>query len=393
MSTETIAPAVAGKGLEHLRREVPAHLISKLPRITCRDCSRKSCNNKQHAPRRCEECKGWLSPVHVHLDYVGHAETTDALLEADPGWFWEPMAFDSDGLPKFAADGGLWIRLTLCGVTRIGYGSADNGGFKSKGDVVKEIIGDALRNAAMRFGWALNLWAKTDLNERQSDSDDSSGLPDQAPTVAAIQRKAQRSRSAPQHDEFAVHPAAGPAPEDEGLPSGEVERQRQHDAQQREPWETDRPDRPSPTAGRGAPATDPQIRKLQAMMSGWSRDEKHGVLAVILGRPVASQKELTLQDATVAIDALNKRRDELIARIRGQAPVDAEPAPVQGEQLLADLTAAIETAPDRAALSGLWSQANSARGAGMLDEQQFAVLDQLGQARAEELAQPVGSAA
>jgi hypothetical protein len=46
-------------------------------------------------------------------------------------------------------------------VTRLGYGNAEG---KSGGDAVKEIIGDALRNAAMRFGAALDLWHKGDLH-------------------------------------------------------------------------------------------------------------------------------------------------------------------------------------------------------------------------------------
>ena len=32
------------------------------------------------------------------------------------------------------------------------------------GDAIKEVIGDALRNAAMRFGAALDLWHKGDLH-------------------------------------------------------------------------------------------------------------------------------------------------------------------------------------------------------------------------------------
>jgi hypothetical protein len=64
-----------------------------------------------------------------------------------------------EGLP--AINGGLWIKLTVCGVSRFGYGAADG---KTGGDAVKEMIGDALRNAAMRFGAALDLWHKGDLH-------------------------------------------------------------------------------------------------------------------------------------------------------------------------------------------------------------------------------------
>lgn len=61
------------------------------------------------------------------------------------------------------ANGGLWIKLTVCGVTRLGYGDAQG---KSGGDAMKECIGDALRNAAMRFGAALDLWHKGDLHAK-----------------------------------------------------------------------------------------------------------------------------------------------------------------------------------------------------------------------------------
>lgn len=108
-------------------------------------------------------CGGWHARS-VHLDYVGHAALTARLLAADPLWDWQPAATDDDGLPKFDSDGGLWIRLTVGGVTRLGYGSADG---KKGGNATKEIIGDALRNAAMRFGAALDLWRKTDKQDAE----------------------------------------------------------------------------------------------------------------------------------------------------------------------------------------------------------------------------------
>jgi hypothetical protein len=41
----------------------------------------------------------------------------------------------------------------------------------SGGDAMKERIGDALRNAAMRFGAALDLWHKGDLHVDESEGD------------------------------------------------------------------------------------------------------------------------------------------------------------------------------------------------------------------------------
>jgi len=97
----------------------------------------------------------------IHLPFVGHAALTDRLLDVDPCWTWEPLAMSPEGLPVMDNLGGMWIKLTVCGVTRLGYGHA---GDKEGGDAIKEIIGDALRNAAMRFGAALELWHKGELH-------------------------------------------------------------------------------------------------------------------------------------------------------------------------------------------------------------------------------------
>lgn len=94
----------------------------------------------------------------LKLDYVGHADVTDRLLSVDPEWTWEPVGFDSNGTPVIS-NKGLWIKLTVCGVTRYGFGDA---GEKNGPNAVKEMIGDAIRNAAMRFGVALDLWRKDD---------------------------------------------------------------------------------------------------------------------------------------------------------------------------------------------------------------------------------------
>ena len=105
-------------------------------------------------------------PKSITLDYVGHADVTELLLRYDPTWSWEPFAFDADGRPLLDRDSngwprGLWIRLTVCGQTRPGYGTCAAG----NADAVKELIGDAIRNAAMRFGIALSLWSKAEWAE------------------------------------------------------------------------------------------------------------------------------------------------------------------------------------------------------------------------------------
>lgn len=141
-----------------LRKPFNQSVISKLPRITCYQCSnsRGRCCD-QHRKSKCTDCGSYITNQHIHLDYVGHADTTDRLLSVDPEWNWEPMSFDQSGLPARDHEGGMWIRLTVCGVTRIGYGHPDG---KTGGNAIKEVIGDAIRNAAMRFGVALDLWRK-----------------------------------------------------------------------------------------------------------------------------------------------------------------------------------------------------------------------------------------
>lgn len=140
-----------------LRAPFAPEQIGKLPRIwcgACRDARGKVCT--EHRKSRCDECQNSITSAHLHLDYVGHADVVDRLLQVDPQWTWEPLALDGGGLPAFG-NGGLWIRMTVCGVTRIGFGDAPG---KSGGDGVKEVIGDALRNAAQRFGVGLDLWRK-----------------------------------------------------------------------------------------------------------------------------------------------------------------------------------------------------------------------------------------
>lgn len=146
-------------GLAKLREPFPPHHISKLPKPT--KAQTDAVKNDFKKGIRCNLCGAWHHPDVVHLDYVGHAALTDRLLDTDPEWNWEPMGINPDGTPALDRNGGLWIKLTVCGVTRPGYGCADG---KSGGDAMKEIIGDALRNAAMRFGAALDLWHKGDLH-------------------------------------------------------------------------------------------------------------------------------------------------------------------------------------------------------------------------------------
>jgi hypothetical protein len=144
--------------LQKLREPFPADQINKLPKPL-----------KKDSPKgKCDTCGGWHGLPAVHLDYVGHAELTARLLDIDPIWNWEPAGWTENGTPKIDVRGGtatMWIKLTVAGVTRLGVGSCS----ANKDDVEKELIGDALRNAAMRFGAALDLWSKSERHSAASE--------------------------------------------------------------------------------------------------------------------------------------------------------------------------------------------------------------------------------
>lgn len=169
---------MSAENASKLRTPFPKEMVGKLPRVTCGACSKdkvqKHCDRHQRA--QCQTCGNYISTAHMHIDFVGHAAVTDRILSVDPEWSWEPMGFTSEGLPALDKNGGLWIRLTIAGVTRIGYGDAMGSGSP---DSIKVAIGDAIKNAAMRFGVALDLWSKQELE--QSAAEDSPRAA--APTV------------------------------------------------------------------------------------------------------------------------------------------------------------------------------------------------------------------
>jgi hypothetical protein len=143
--------------LARLKEPFEKHQINLLPKPYKKDSPSGKCN----------ECGGYHGLPAAHLEFVGHAALTARLLEVDPFWNWEPLGIDQHGLPALDKEGGLWIRLTICGITRLGYGDAPG---KTGGNATKERIGDALRNAGMRFGAALELWHKGILYMDQDDA-------------------------------------------------------------------------------------------------------------------------------------------------------------------------------------------------------------------------------
>lgn len=165
---------INNEGLRKLREPFPLESIGQLPKPLRKD-SQKG---------KCPECGGWHGLPAIHLDFVGHADLTARFLDVDPEWTWKPMAQTPEGLPVFDANGGLWMWLTICGVTRPAYGDAQG---KTGGDAIKEAIGDALRNGGMRFGCALDLWRKSDA--RITHANNSAPPPALKPSAADVKRQ------------------------------------------------------------------------------------------------------------------------------------------------------------------------------------------------------------
>lgn len=130
----------------------PENLRGKLPKPYKKDAEKG----------QCKDCGGFHGLPAMHLDYLGHADTCRLIAEKDILWQWEPKGgWEPNGEPVFVRNNGgypiaLWIDLTICGVTRPGVGTVTTG----KPDPEKELIGDAIRNAAMRFGVGADMWSK-----------------------------------------------------------------------------------------------------------------------------------------------------------------------------------------------------------------------------------------
>lgn len=83
--------------LRLMRKPFETHQISTMCKPT----------KKDNAPGNCNVCGRWHKLPSVQLSYVGHAALTDRLLDADPEWTWEPLAYAPNGTPLLDSDGGM----------------------------------------------------------------------------------------------------------------------------------------------------------------------------------------------------------------------------------------------------------------------------------------------
>jgi hypothetical protein len=187
------------------------------------------------------------------VDFVGHAAVTDRLNNVcgPDNWDWQPLAVDADGLPLLNKKGNLWIKLMVREsaespwVIRLGYGDGSTS--------EKELIGDALRNAAMRFGVALDLWSKEELESNLEHPENKNIKPSAT-----------------------AKPAVGSVPVYSVAPKPDV-------------------------------MTENQLKMLMALFNELGiteRDERISALSITLGRTIESAKELTKAETAKVIDQL-----------------------------------------------------------------------------------------
>lgn len=311
MTTRTMNEEIAAQ----LRQPFKPAEVGKLPRVTCYNCREaKSKNCSDHQKSKCRDCGNYITTAHMHLDYVGHAEITDRLLQVDAEWTWEPVASDASGLPLFDADGGLWIRLTVAGVTRLGYGDAEG---KRGPSAKKETIGDALRNAAMRFGVGLDLWGAkfepTEQEERptttQAAAPSTTPATSQPPPTASAGPSARARQLMDIVLESTTKDELGSVWRDMAASAkGEEITVAEHD-RLIAAWNT-RKDQLFPP-----PATQKMHAHMHVLWGqsglGADREERIRYTGEIIGRAIASSTELTTADYPLVIKKLQAFVDQL----------------------------------------------------------------------------------
>ena len=195
----------------------------------------------------------------VNLSYVSHSEITRILISVDAMWSWEPIEW-INGRPAIHIENGMatmWGKMTLLGKSMICVGSAR----ADKADYEKELIGDLLRNGSMRYGIALNLWSKQDSG--------SGGVSVQTITKSFPGATVVNAPAQPQQASNAS--VARPA---------------------------------AKQASAGNPVSEKQVFLINKLAKDNAITDVPGFATNIVGRVVASAKDMNSREASQVIDAL-----------------------------------------------------------------------------------------
>jgi hypothetical protein len=195
----------------------------------------------------------------VNLSYVSHSEITRILISVDAMWSWEPIEW-INGRPAIHIENGMatmWGKMTLLGKSMICVGSAR----ADKADYEKELIGDLLRNGSMRYGIALNLWSKQDSG--------SGGVSVQTITKSFPGATVVNAPAQPQQASNAS--VARPA---------------------------------AKQASAGNPVSEKQVFLINKLAKDNAITDVPGFATDIVGRVVASAKDMNSREASQVIDAL-----------------------------------------------------------------------------------------
>ena len=234
------------------------------------------------------------------LDFVGHAEITRILIDIDPLWNWEPVAWSPDGRPQINVVNGnavMWGTLTVLGHSRLGVGTARH----DKADLDKELIGDFLRNAAMRFGICLSLWSKTEWE----DQPEAAKPAPKVDTESAIKRFRDACTKEGLDAEKFANDSGVPFLQDATPEQIETLRTafREHKSK------AVKPEVAKPATGNKARMTSAEITHL-AMSKGFKKEERMQMAKDIAGRDILKLDDLTSHEANLLIDILEAARAE-----------------------------------------------------------------------------------
>lgn len=172
--------------LTELRAPFPADQIEKLPKQVKSfkqdpQQGKWQCRQGTNASADRIYCGGYHARS-VHLDYIGHATITERLNAVDPFWTINFLVTHPDTGVPFLDPSGTWFTMTVLGATRICVGDFGRNGVNHP-DGRKELIGDAIRNGAMRFGVGTYLWSKSEEAARRKIGE-AEAQPDPEPQYA-----------------------------------------------------------------------------------------------------------------------------------------------------------------------------------------------------------------